>query len=517
MGLVHPTVQDGPLLPLIDAFLADLAHQRRSPHTQRAYAADLARFASFHAGPVEEVSPDMLQAFFDTLTARKPATRARAQAALASFLAWAQRHALIATTPMAHVARVRHATRVQRGYDHETIQAVLDAIPVTQRRDHLLFRLLAATGLRVDDVLALSIEDIVLAADQASLRVPGPGQQWRTIRLDEPDLLQEVRSYLTHLDATRGLLFQALKNGGAGPLRYQVVQARWQRYCAHAGISCMLHQLRHAHASVATPVGMSTAPQDRRLERTSLPPRRRAAVPSSASVRPTARPAEPPSLHANLGARLRQSRPFRELPDAALAEVVAMARCAAYHRGELYVDPAATFEHFYVVLRGRVSLYRLTPDGRKLTIDLKQDGDVFWFTSRDAAGGAKSCAEVLRDGTLICRLALRDVRHLMLAHAPFAVALFDELLSVTARLTDRLEELAYDVVAVRLAHTLAARAQANADHMVTETHDELAWLTGASRATVTKELQRLRAARLIATHPHHHGIHVPDPGRLRML
>jgi biotin operon repressor len=85
------------------------------------------------------------------------------------------------------------------------------------------------------------------------------------------------------------------------------------------------------------------------------------------------------------------------------------------------------------------------------------------------------------------------------------------------RVADRLGEWAHGTVVVRLAHTLATCALANEQRMVSETHDQLAWLTGASRATVTKELQQLRAMGLIAFSPHHHGIHVPDPERLLTL
>jgi CRP-like cAMP-binding protein len=213
---------------------------------------------------------------------------------------------------------------------------------------------------------------------------------------------------------------------------------------------------------------------------------------------------------------LRQAGPLRGLTGAALAELASRMRCEVHRRGELYLDPAA-LERFYVVLRGQVSFYRLASDGRKLTMDIKRAGDVYWFAARDWPAGLRISAEVLSDDTLLGCLALPDVRRLMMVHPSFALALFDEVCGVARRLADRVEELAHESVAVRLAHTLATRARASEQQVVTETHDELAWLTGASRARVTKELQRLRQAGLIAYAPHHHGIRVLDPERLGAL
>jgi CRP-like cAMP-binding protein len=218
-------------------------------------------------------------------------------------------------------------------------------------------------------------------------------------------------------------------------------------------------------------------------------------------------------MPADIIAYLRRCRPFQVLPDAELTVLAALARCEVHRHGELNLDLTAVLERFYIVLRGGVALYRLAPDGHKLTVDTKREGAVFWVHSRES----KSSVEVLSNGTLLCHFAMREIRRLMLTHAAFAVALFDDLTQVTVRVADRLGEWVHGTVVVRLAHTLATCALANEQRMVSETHDQLAWLAGASRPTVTKELQRLRAEGLIAFRPHQHGIHVPDPKRLLTL
>ena len=74
------------LSPLVTDFLAELAHANRSRHTCRAYATDLAQFTAFYQGPVGGITAEVIRGFGATLERLRPASRARKQAALASFL-----------------------------------------------------------------------------------------------------------------------------------------------------------------------------------------------------------------------------------------------------------------------------------------------------------------------------------------------------------------------------------------------------------------------------------------------
>src|SRR5919202_3962239 len=84
----------------LEAFLADLVQSNRAARTCHVYAADLHEFAAFYRGSLQGITPDTLRVFFATWSHLKPATRARKQAALASFLAWAYSPDLIGANPM---------------------------------------------------------------------------------------------------------------------------------------------------------------------------------------------------------------------------------------------------------------------------------------------------------------------------------------------------------------------------------------------------------------------------------
>jgi site-specific recombinase XerD len=249
----------------VTAFLADLAHAGRSAHTRRAYAADLAAFQATYDGPVAGITAATLRAFFATVAHLAPATRARKQAALASFLTWAVRQELLAADPMAKVQRVRVEAPAPRGLTREQVEAILAAIPAAQARDRLLFRLLAETGLRIGEALALYVEDLDLTPDDERLTVLGKGGRRRTVLLDDPALVHHLRAYLRQRRYRHGPLFRAEKNGRGGPLRYQSAQARWRRYCDAAGVAGTLHQLRHSHATELVNGGVSLPTIRKRL------------------------------------------------------------------------------------------------------------------------------------------------------------------------------------------------------------------------------------------------------------
>jgi len=238
-----------PLAAPITEFLTDLANANRSAHTVRCYRGDLAGFAAVHPGGVGTIDAAALRRFFATLSTQAPATRARKQAALASFLTWCCRQDLLPADPMAKLERISVPERAPRGVPPAVVQRVLNAIPKRNLRDRVLFGVIAATGLRAAEALGIYVTDLELARDDEHLTVRGKGGRTRTVLLDDPALVVLVHRYLRETGYTRGPLFRASKNHVGGPLRYASAEELWSKYCAIAGEKVSLHQLRHTHAT----------------------------------------------------------------------------------------------------------------------------------------------------------------------------------------------------------------------------------------------------------------------------
>lgn len=259
------TERENTLATWIEDFLADLKNANRSAHTCRAYASDLQRLAHFHTGPPQAVTADTLRRFLKSFAELKPATRARKQAALNSFFTWAYRHDLVPANPMAKLEPVQRDAPQRRALRRDEVEKILTAIPDKQPRDRLLFRLMFETGLRVSEALRLYVADLDLTLDDEHMTVQGKGGKQRTVLLDSPKLVTQLRRYLKSTGYKHGPLFRSQKNGRGGSLSYQAVQQRWQHYCEQAGVACTLHQLRHSHATELVNDGVSLATIRKRL------------------------------------------------------------------------------------------------------------------------------------------------------------------------------------------------------------------------------------------------------------
>jgi site-specific recombinase XerD len=256
--------QDDRLARLVEDFLADLVRLGRSPHTVRAYRCDFAAFTRSYAGTPEGITADVVRSYLAG-QAGAPATRARREASLAALLAWAYRTDAIPADPMAKVARTRLPEPEPRGLPAATVAAVFAAIPADRDRDRLLFRLVYTTGMRISEALGIHVDDLDLTLDDEHVTVTGKGRRRRTVLLDDPVLVAELRRYLRDRGYRHGPLFRAEKNHRGGPLRYQSAQALWARYCAAAKVTATLHQLRHAHATELVNAGVSLPTIRKRL------------------------------------------------------------------------------------------------------------------------------------------------------------------------------------------------------------------------------------------------------------
>jgi site-specific recombinase XerD len=249
----------------IQWFLTDLKNANRSPQTIRSYRTDLQQMTA-HCPPVlANLTTDHLRAFFADHAHLKLTTRARKQTSVASFLQWAHRQRLIDDNPLLRLDRIRADETLITPPSRRQIETILNQIPPTQLRDHLLFRLIFETGLRIGEALSIYIEDIDLTFDDEHVTVNGKGRRQRTVLIDDPGLVTLLKQYLKQYPYRYGPLFRAHKNYRGGALRYQSAQEKWTKYCTQAGIRCTLHALRHAHATELVNDGVSLATIRKRL------------------------------------------------------------------------------------------------------------------------------------------------------------------------------------------------------------------------------------------------------------
>jgi CRP/FNR family cyclic AMP-dependent transcriptional regulator len=208
---------------------------------------------------------------------------------------------------------------------------------------------------------------------------------------------------------------------------------------------------------------------------------------------------------------LSETRVFASLPSAEktwLAENTTMVTC---ERGRVFYTPDEPGEVIFIVKRGRVDLYRLGLDGRKLVVATLEDHTIFGEMGLIGQRMYGCFAEAATD-CLLCVLSRSDLSRLIRRNPEVGLALLTE---VSDRLQQReadLEALAFRALPNRLA-TLLLR---EADHFGTidgYTHQDLAERLGTYRETVSQVLGRFRNEHLVLVE--HRRIRITDPEGLQ--
>ncbi|WP_027600219.1 MULTISPECIES: site-specific tyrosine recombinase XerD [Pseudomonas] len=245
---------------LIEEFLDALWLEKGlSPHTRSAYRTDLLAFARWLEGrglTLESVGRD---AVLDHLGWRlsegyQARSTARFLSGLRSFYKYAVREARLAEDPTLLVSMPQLGAPLPKSLSEADVEALL-AAPDTEDtlglRDRTMLEVLYATGLRVTELISLTLDEINLR--EGSLRVFGKGSKERLIPLGE-EAIAWLESYLK---TARPLLLGGQPGDILFPSQRGTPMTRqtfWHRIKLHAqvaGIRTSLspHTLRHAFAT----------------------------------------------------------------------------------------------------------------------------------------------------------------------------------------------------------------------------------------------------------------------------
>lgn len=239
------------------------AEKRASPHTRRAYLADLAQYAAFlaeqGAGLVPS-SPVLVRAFVARAAATSGATSlARKLSTLRSFYRFLVREGLAPGNPARAVASPRRPKLLPKVLPEEEAAALVEAPPAHRGplalRDRAFLELLYGSGLRVSELTGLDVVDLDLP--QRLVRVVGKRRKERIVPFgaSAADALQrwlgEGRPVLAaeaNGAAARAALFL---NQRGGRLTARSVARRIDGWVLAAGLPRHVHPhvLRHSFAT----------------------------------------------------------------------------------------------------------------------------------------------------------------------------------------------------------------------------------------------------------------------------
>jgi len=249
---------------LIQEFLEHLRRARNSsPHTLRAYRADLEQMAVFlrpsGVARADQVDLAGLRAWLAACHARgcSRATLARKQSALRAFFRWARAGGHVERDPTRGLRAPRQPRRLPRFLRPAEIEALMQAPDDSPAglRDRAVLELLYASGLRASEAVALDVADLDLEEGEVRVRA-GKGRRER-IALIGGAAADALRDYLLlgrpalSARARRGQSSALILNKHGDRLSDRGVRRTFDRYAAAVGdrLKITPHVLRHSFAT----------------------------------------------------------------------------------------------------------------------------------------------------------------------------------------------------------------------------------------------------------------------------
>jgi len=189
---------------------------------------------------------------------------------------------------------------------------------------------------------------------------------------------------------------------------------------------------------------------------------------------------------------------FRDLSQHELAEMdqqITMSTCQA---GKIFYMPNDSGEVLFLLKRGRVQLYRIAPNGKKLIVSTLGPGAIFGEMSLVGQGMHNTFAEAV-DECVLCVMSRSDVERLMREKPDVAFRFVQALGSRLTELESRLEDIAFKSIPARLAGLLIEinNKQGGLNLIKGYTHQDFSEMLGTYRETVTQTLNDFKTDGLI--------------------
>lgn len=189
---------------------------------------------------------------------------------------------------------------------------------------------------------------------------------------------------------------------------------------------------------------------------------------------------------------------FRDLSQTELEEMDRSVTMSTCEPGRIFYMPEDTGEVLFLLKKGRVQLYRISPNGKKLIVATLGPGTIFGEMSLVGQGMHNTFAEAV-DECVLCVMSRADVERVMREKPQVAFRFVEALGERMTALEAQLEEIAFKSIPARLASLLLRLASEQGEKTVVAgyTHQELGEILGTYRETITQTLNDFKAAGLV--------------------
>ena len=172
-----------------------------------------------------------------------------------------------------------------------------------------------------------------------------------------------------------------------------------------------------------------------------------------------------------------------------------------YTAGEIIFMPEdSSCEKLYLLKQGKVKMFRLTPDGKRLVTRQLLPGSVFGVRGLLGRAMQGNFAEAVEDSSAYV-ISWEKVMASLKQKPELALSILENVCGRLSFLEERLLRAAYSPVSVRLAYYILANADVQSGVLANITHEEIGNTIGSVRQTVTENLNLMRKRRLLRITP----------------
>lgn len=189
---------------------------------------------------------------------------------------------------------------------------------------------------------------------------------------------------------------------------------------------------------------------------------------------------------------------FRDLSADEVESIGLQTMLMTYQSGHLFYMPNDPGEALFILKKGQVQLYRMSPDGRKFVVAVLHPGAIFGHMALVGQRLHNTFAEAL-DNCVICVWSRVEVEQIILEKPQVALRFLEAVGKRLFRAEERMEEMTFKRVPARIAGLLIELDTEHGSDGVLKgyTHQSLADMLGTYRETVTQTLNEFKQANLI--------------------
>ncbi len=188
---------------------------------------------------------------------------------------------------------------------------------------------------------------------------------------------------------------------------------------------------------------------------------------------------------------------FQDLTSNEMKELNRITTMNTVAKGRVFYRPEEPGEVLFIVKEGRVQLYRISPEGKKLVITTLGPHTLFGEMALLGTKMHNTFAEAI-DDCLICIMSRTDLERLILSKPQVALRILEITGKRLQEAEESLESMAFKGIPARLASLLLRLSdEQTSDEVTGLTHQDFAESVGTYRETATQVLNHIKSLGLI--------------------